>query len=70
MPQLPGLVRFLFIQLILKFGIPSAQKAVEFGLVLDIVEIELLPWCEDNYLLREVTIRWVIQGVCERISLG
>jgi hypothetical protein len=50
-PQLPSLIGFLLIQFILKFGIPLSQEAVEFGLVLEVVEIEWFPRGKDDYLL-------------------
>ena len=60
MPQLPSLVNFLFIQLVLEFGVAVSQLLVEFGFVFDLCEIEGFARGEDDGLFREVAIVRVV----------
>jgi hypothetical protein len=60
MPKLTCFIRFFLVELVFELGISLAQLLVKLGLVLDIVEIEALPWCENDNLLREIAIRRVV----------
>ena len=62
-PQLPRVIGLDGVELVFEVRVALTQDAVEFGFVVDIVEIKGFTRGKDYDLLREVTVVWVVEAV-------
>ena len=63
MPQLSTIIWHVGIKLVFEGSVASTQLAVEFRLVCHTIEIEGLARVEDDDLIGEVTIVWIVKTV-------